>query len=90
MRAMSADEIKDSGLAPDRMALLIDHVDQYGDHSIAKRSGFLKDDFVISFDGRTESMRETEVFAHILREGTRVELKVIRKGKALIFRFDLR
>ena len=93
MRAMSADEIKDSGLAPDRMALLIEHVGQYGDHATAKRAGFLKDDIVISFDGKTESMRETEVFAHILRErppGTRVELKVIRKGKPLIFRFDVK
>ena len=77
---MSADEIKDSGLAPDCMPLLIEHVGQYGDHATAKHAGFLKDDIVISFDGKTESMRETEVFAHILRErplGTNVELKGI-------------
>ncbi|HAQ99075.1 MAG: hypothetical protein ISQ73_15330 [Verrucomicrobiae bacterium] len=56
----------------------------YRSHATAKHAVFLEDDIVISFDGKTESMRETEVFAHILRErtpGKRVELKVIRKGK---------
>ena len=49
-------------------------------HATAKSAGFLKDDIVILFDGKTESMRETEVLAHNLRErplGTNVELKGI-------------
>jgi serine protease Do len=93
MRAMSEDEIKASELDPRRLALLVEHVGQYGDHGTAKRAGFLKGDIVVSYDGKTETMRETEVFAHVLRErppGTNVELKVIRKGKLLTLRFNVK
>jgi serine protease Do len=60
---------------------------------VAKRAGFLKGDIIVSYDGKTEPMRETEIFAHVLRNrpsGTSVDLKVIRKGKPLTLRFKLK
>lgn len=73
-----------------RMALVVKHVGQYGDHAAAKRAGFQQGDVLVEFDGRTDLVREADLFQHamnsrkageqvsvaVLREGRRVELKL--------------
>jgi serine protease Do len=92
LRSMSREEISAIDLPQNQMALLVEHVGQYGNHAIAKRAGFIKGDIMVSFDGKTESMRETEIFAHVLRHrpsGTSVEIKIIRKNKPMTLHFKL-
>jgi hypothetical protein len=48
------------------MALRIKHVGQYSPHDVAKQAGFLKGDILVSFDGRTDLLRETDLLAFAL------------------------
>jgi len=92
MRNMTPEERKTHRIAENRLALLVEHVGQYGDHGVAKRAGFLKGDILVEFDGMNAPMRETEIFAHVLRHrpiGSEVRAKVLRQGKAMQFKFKL-
>ncbi len=75
-----------AGVPKDGMALRVKFVGQYGEHAAAKNAGFQVGDFIIAFDGKTDLMRETDVFAHALRTrkpGDKVAVKLIRNGKEL-------
>lgn len=76
--------------APGKMALRVKHVGQFGAHAAAKNAGVQVGDILISFDGRDDLVRETDVLAHgvtarnagdavpvvLLRNGKKVELKI--------------
>jgi hypothetical protein len=49
------------------MALRIRHVGQFAPHDIAKNAGFEAGRIVVSYDGRTDLLRETDVLVHGLR-----------------------
>jgi serine protease Do len=73
-----------AGVAGGEMALRVKHVGQYGPHAAAKNAGFRADDVIVSFDGRTDLTRETDLLAHALRArkpGDRVPVAVLRGGK---------
>jgi serine protease Do len=73
-----------AGVPKDGMALRVKFVGMYNAHAAAKNAGFLKDDVLISFDGRTDLMRETDLFAHALRArkpGETVSVKLVRAGE---------
>ncbi len=92
MRNLSTNELKTNGLKPNQLALLVEHVGQYGDHAVAKRAGFLKGDIVVGFDGMNHYMRETEIFAHVLRKrppGSQVEWEILRNGSPMKLKFKL-
>jgi S1-C subfamily serine protease len=76
-----------AGVPATGMALRARHVGQGGGpHAAAKNAGFLVGDVIVSFDGKTDLMRETDVFAHALRThkpGDKVAVKVVRNGKML-------
>jgi serine protease Do len=75
-----------AGTTKDGMALLVKHVGQYGPHAAAKNAGFRVGDVIVSFDGKTDLTRETDVLAHALtarKPGERVKVKLVRKGKML-------
>ncbi len=66
------------------MALRVTHVGQYDKHAAAKRAGFQVDDILISYDGRTDLQRESDVFAHVGRNhkrGDEVDVEILRDGK---------
>jgi hypothetical protein len=67
------------------MAMRVQHVGQYAPHDRAKQAGFLKDDILVSFDGRTDLVRETDLLNYALyREGSdEVTVEVLRDGKKL-------
>jgi hypothetical protein len=66
------------------MALRVEFVGQNGPHAAAKQAGFRVGDLIVSFDGRTDLQRETDLFAHALtahRPGDRIPVTVLRDGK---------
>jgi hypothetical protein len=68
----------------DGMALRVKHVGQYGPHAAAQKAGFKKDDVLVSFDGRSDLKRETDLLVFALTErkvGDRVPVTVLRGGK---------
>lgn len=79
------DEIRrDAGVDDDKMALLVTHVGQYGAHAVAKRAGFQKGDVIVSFDGKTDLMRETDLLvygAQNTRPGEEVDVVIRRNGR---------
>jgi hypothetical protein len=77
---------KQAGLPETAMALRVKHVGQGGPHAAAKQVGFTPGDVVIAFDGRTDLLRETDLFAHALtrrKAGDRVAVTVLRDGRKL-------
>ena len=74
------------------MALLVLNVGEYGEHAVARRAGFQVGDIIVSFDGRTEVMSESEVLAHAVqrkRPGDEVSVVVLRNGEEKTLRFAL-
>jgi hypothetical protein len=75
-----------AGVPKTGMALRATHVGEYGAHAAAKNAGFRKDDVIVSFDGKSDLTRETDVFAHAMRAkkpGDKVAVTVVRAGKTL-------
>lgn len=80
------------GINADQLGLRVQHVGQYGNHAVAKRAGFLKDDVIIAFDGITDNVGETELFAHVLRKrrpGQIIPVAVLRNGQRKEFRLKI-
>ncbi len=71
-------------LASDQMALLVQHVGQYGPHAAAKNAGFRQGDIIVEFDGRTDLMTDSELLAYGVTEkkaGDQVSVTILRNGK---------
>jgi S1-C subfamily serine protease len=86
LEALGPEGRKQTEIPDSTMALRIKHVGQYGPHAAAQNAGFRKDDLVVSFDGRTDLLRETDVLAYALtnrKAGERVPVTVLRGGKML-------
>ena len=70
----------------EQMALLVEHVGQYGKHAVAKRAGFQKGDIIVSYDGHEQLYRETDLIAYGMshtKPEDEVEVEVIRRGKSI-------
>ncbi len=70
------------------MALDVKHVGQYSPHDEAKKAGFLPGDLIISFGGRTDLLRETDILAYAMRSqgaGDSIRVDVLREGKKIEF-----
>jgi hypothetical protein len=77
---------KRAGLADDALALFARHVGEYGAHALAKQSGFVSGDVLVSIDGHDDAMRETDLFAHLLRTkkvGDEIPVTIWRDGKEI-------
>ncbi|MCI0699566.1 MAG: PDZ domain-containing protein [Planctomycetia bacterium] len=75
-----------AGVPKTGMALRAKHVGQFGPHAAAKNAGFLVGDIIISFDGKTDFARETDLLAYALRTrkpGEKVQVKFVRNGKMM-------
>jgi hypothetical protein len=86
LEELSPDERKKGGLAETGMALRVRHVGEFGPHAAAKQAGFRPGDIVVSFDGKTELVRETDLLAYALNAhppGERVPV-VVRHGRERI------
>lgn len=66
------------------LALKAEHVGQYPPHDGAKRAGFEAGDIILSFDGRTDLVRETDLLSHALNGvtvGASIPVVVSRNGQ---------
>jgi hypothetical protein len=75
----------EKGLGNDTLALEAKHVGEYGEHAHAKRQGFLKGDVITSIAGRSQRMRESDLFAFLVNRpvGEKVPVTVLRGSKQL-------
>lgn len=81
---VSAEEREKAGVAQGAMLLRAKHVGQYGPHAAAKNAGFRAGDLIVEFDGRTDLLREADVFQHALTKrnaGDKVSVIVSRDGE---------
>ena len=73
------------GTGPDEGKLVIEHVGAFAPHDLAKRAGFQKGDVLVSWDGKSDFTRETDLICHMLqtRAGNRdpVRVTVLRDGR---------
>ena len=79
-------------LQENQMGLRVEHVGQYGAHAVAKKAGFKQNDIIISFDSLDSNVRETELFAHVLRNrpaGSVVPVTVLRDGLQKAFQLKI-
>jgi serine protease Do len=89
---LSADQRAEAPCSKDTMALKVEHVGEYGQHAVAKRAGFRKGDLIVSFDGKTGRMSESDLLRYLLqqkRPGEEVNVTVLRSGKEMMLRFTL-
>lgn len=69
---------------PAKMALLVQHVGQYGPHAAAKKAGFQKGDVIVAFNHRTDLMREGDLLAYgvaNLPAGETIPVTFLRNGR---------
>ena len=86
LEALDAREREQAQLPASGMALLVRHVGEYGPHAAAKQAGFRRGDIVLSFDGRSDFLRETDLLAYALRKhqaGDLIKITVQREGEML-------
>jgi len=73
-------------LPEDTLALRVNHVGEYGDHAVATRAGFKKDDILVSVDGQTGHLGEGELFRYLLQRkmpGEKIPVTVLRDGERM-------
>ena len=78
-------EERPDGVPTTGMALRAKHVGAFGPHAAAKNAGFQAGDIIISYDGKTDLLRETDLFAYSLRSrkvGDKVTIKFVH-GKTM-------
>lgn len=71
-------------IPPTGMALKIEHVGQYAPHDRAKQAGVKVGDVLVSFDGRNDFARETDLLAYAINQvkpGASVPAEFIRDGE---------
>lgn len=83
LESMTDAELKSAGLAAGTMALRVKHVGQFGEHATAKKAGFQVGDILVKVDGRTDLLRETDLFAYGVSQpkGQKMAVEVLRKGR---------
>jgi hypothetical protein len=89
---LSDEQRAETKRSKDTMALKVEHVGEYGAHAVAKRAGFRKGDLIVSFDGKSGRMSESDLLAYVLqqkRPGDGVTVTVLRNGEETMLRFAL-
>ena len=72
------------GIPAAGMALRVSHVGQFGPHAAAKTAGFQQGDILLSLDGRTNLLTESDVLRYGVTErraGEQVSVEVLRGGQ---------
>lgn len=64
LETASAEERTQAGIPSDRMLLKVRHVGMYGAHAAGKNAGFQKDDLIVSYDGRSDLMTESDLLRY--------------------------
>jgi S1-C subfamily serine protease len=86
LEALSADECEAANIEPGSLALRVQYVGEYGEHAVGKRAGFQKDDIIISIDGRSSRMTESQWLAYAVQRttaGQTIPATVLRNGQRI-------
>ena len=86
LEPLPEDSQRELKLPSDQLALRVKHVGQYGDHAVAKRAGFLKDDVLVAIDGDRSPLTESGLIAKLLqskRPSDRITVTVLRGSQRL-------
>ena len=77
---LSSERRAESNIDDDELALEATHVGEYGEHAHAKRQGFRKGDVIVSIAGKSNRMRESDLFAFLVNRavGEKVPVGVLR------------
>jgi serine protease Do len=84
LKKMPAEMRESLQLPDDKLVLRAQHVGQYAPHNGAKEAGFKVGDILVSFDGKRDFARETDLLEYALNElkpGSSVPCVVWREGK---------
>ena len=82
----SAEDRREAGVAAEAMLLKVKHVGMYGAHAAGKNAGFQKDDFIVSYDGKSDLMTDSDLLRYGVahkKVGESVVMGVLRKGEPL-------
>jgi serine protease Do len=66
--------------------LFVQYVGQYGDHAAGKRAGFQTNDVIVSVDGKTSRMTESELIGYVVRNkmpGAKIPVTILRDGERM-------
>jgi len=80
----TAEERRNAKFADDALALRVKYVGEYGEHAVAKKAGFKKEDIIVRVDGQTGRMTESEWFRYLLQNkmpGEKIPVSVLRGSK---------
>lgn len=86
LETASPDERAEARIDSDKMLLKVKHVGMYGAHAAGKNAGVQEDDLIVSYDGRSDLMTDSDVLRYGATQktvGETVVLGVLRKGKTL-------
>ncbi len=86
LQPITPDQRTAVGIPADGMALSVIGLGKFGPHAAAKNAGFEESDILLSVDGRTDLMDETDFIRFGVREkkpGQSSQITVLRKGKRL-------
>lgn len=86
LEELTTEERGKGGVPATGMALRAKHVGQFGPHAAAKNAGFQVGDVIVSWDGKTDLLRDTDVLAYGVlnrKPGDTIPVKVVRGGKTL-------
>ncbi len=84
----TAEERREAKLADNILALRVKYVGEYGEHAVAKKAGFKKDDILVNVAGQTSHLTESELFRYLLQNkmsGEKISVTVLRGSE----RFNL-
>jgi serine protease Do len=82
------EDARPKGLTANQMALRAKHVGEFGPHAAAKKAGLKREDVIVSWDGRGDFLRETDILAYGMTQkkpGDKINVVVLRDGKPLSF-----
>jgi S1-C subfamily serine protease len=85
-------ERAEAGIESGKMLLKVKHVGLYGPHAAGKNAGFQKDDLIVSYDGHSDLMSDSDVLRYGTTHkhvGETVELGVLRKGELLSLKIPI-
>ena len=75
---------KEIGIDSGKMALRVEHIGEYAPHDVAKKAGMKKGDIIITYDERTDFLRETDLLVYAINTikiGRSVAVLIRRGGE---------
>ena len=80
------------GISPEKLALAVKHVGQYGIHAAGKQAGFREGDVIVEVDGISNRMSESRLIGDFLQKrspGDRVPMVVLRNDERVTLKLPI-